>query len=194
MIPALHRRWLPVIAAVVAVAQIAVLGSMIWGRAAILRSGTEIVLAVRPIDPRDLLRGDYVIVGYDISGLARSLFAGPMPEEYSGPHTLFLRLKAGEGGLWEPVSARFDGAPSAPPAPGEVDLRGTAPFIPAGEGDIPAEYGIERFYLPEGQGRPIEQDMGVRPFRMKVAVAADGAAQIKSFHDGDTMIFEEPLY
>ncbi len=194
MIAALHARWLPALAAIVALVQIAVLGSMIWSRAAILRSGTEIVLEVRPIDPRDLLRGDYVTVGYDISALGRALFTGPIPQEYSGPHTVFVRLKAGETGVWETVSARFADAPATPPAAGEVDLRGTVSFISAGGGALPVEYGIERFYLPEGQGKEIEQGMGVRPFRMKVAVAADGSAQIKSFHDGDLMIFEEPLY
>ena len=56
MIAALQTRWLRVIAAALALAQIAVHGSMIWARASILRNGTEIVLEVRPIDPRDLLR------------------------------------------------------------------------------------------------------------------------------------------
>lgn len=194
MIAALQTRWLVAIAALLALAQVAVLGSMIWGRAAILRSGAEIVLEVRPIDPRDLLRGDYVVVGYTISGLDRQLFSGPIPEDHSGPHTVFVRLKEGAGGLWEPVSARFVGAAAAAPAAGEIDMRGVAGYVPAGGGAIPVDYGIERFYLPEGQGRPIEQGLGVRPFRMKVAVASDGRPQIKSFHDGETMIFEEPLY
>ena len=29
---------------------------------------------------------------------------------------------------------------------------------------------------------------------MTVAVASDGAAQIKSLHDGETMLYAEPLY
>jgi uncharacterized membrane-anchored protein len=37
---------------------------MIESRAAILRDGTEIVLQVEPIDPRDLMRGDYVRLQY----------------------------------------------------------------------------------------------------------------------------------
>ena len=59
MIP---RRWLLPVAAAVAVAQIGFLVSMIAGRASILRTGQEVLLDVRPIDPRDLLRGDYVIL------------------------------------------------------------------------------------------------------------------------------------
>ena len=32
-----------------------------------LRTGAEILLKTRPVDPRDLFRGDYVILSYDIS-------------------------------------------------------------------------------------------------------------------------------
>src|SRR3954447_16529261 len=35
-------------------------------RAAILRSGQEVRLEVVPVDPRDLFRGDYVVLGYRI--------------------------------------------------------------------------------------------------------------------------------
>jgi uncharacterized membrane-anchored protein len=195
MIAALQSRWLPVIAAALAVAQIAVLGSMIWARASILRNGAEIALEVRPIDPRDLLRGDYVIVSYNISTLPKELFGGAKREDYSGPHTVFVRLKADATGIWQPVLARLDAPDATPPAAGEVDLRGYTGYWPAeSDGSVSMDYGIERFYLPEGTGRPIEEGIGVRPFTMKVAVASDGVAQIKSFHDGDTLIYAEPLY
>jgi hypothetical protein len=36
--------------------------------------------------------------------------------------------------------------------------------------------------------------MRVRPFGVKVAVTKNGKAQIKALMDGDTMLFEEPLY
>src|ERR1043166_5098507 len=35
-------------------------------RAAILRSGQEARLELTPVDPRDLFRGDYVVLGYRI--------------------------------------------------------------------------------------------------------------------------------
>ena len=34
-----------------------------------LRTGKDVLLKTRPIDPRDLFRGDYVILSYDISRL-----------------------------------------------------------------------------------------------------------------------------
>ena len=40
--------------------------AMIWPRAAILRNGQEVRLEIAPVDPRDLFRGDYVVLDYRI--------------------------------------------------------------------------------------------------------------------------------
>ena len=44
-----------------------VLLALVEQRARILRGGTEIRLRTVPVDPRDLFRGDYVILAYPIS-------------------------------------------------------------------------------------------------------------------------------
>ena len=190
------RRWMMAAAIGVAVLQIGFLVSMIAGRAAILRSGQDVVLEVRPVDPRDLLRGDYVILGYNISSIPVDLFDAPLSKtQDSAERSVYVRLKADEDGIWQPVAARYDEKPEPAAAEGEVDIRGTTSarwFEDSTQ--IPLDYGIERFYVPEGEGKAIERDMSVRSFRMKVAVAEDGTAQIKSFHDGETMLYAEPIY
>lgn len=190
------RRWMVAAAALVAVLQIGFLVSMIAGRAAVLRDGREVVLAVEPVDPRDLLRGDYVTLSYNISRLPAGLFAEPpAPAGGEGELAVFVRLKPGEDGIFQPVAARYGQRPQAEAAADEVDIRGsTRARWSANTPFVSVRYGIERFYVPEGEGRAIERDLGERAFRMKVAVAADGAAQIKSFHDGETMLYAEPLY
>ena len=60
--------------------------------------------------------------------------------------------------------------------------------------DLTVQYGIERYYVPEGEGRAIEADMRERPFAVLVAVGSDGTPQIKALMDGDKVLFEEPLY
>lgn len=197
----------------VALVQIGILYSMIHGRASILRNGTEVVLQVRPVDPRDLLRGDYVVLAYNVSTVDASLVAEPWPQDEAyAERPIFVRLAPGPDGIWQPVAARFDVRPASDLVDGQVDLVGTA-FVPVRDtAPPPAEgadaeatpapapppvavtYGIERFYVPEGAGRPIEQELRSDAFTMRVAVAADGRAQIKSFHQGDVMLFEEPLY
>jgi uncharacterized membrane-anchored protein len=56
------------------------------------------------------------------------------------------------------------------------------------------QYGIDRYYLPEGEGRAIEADMRERSFAVVVAVGSDGTPLIKALMDGDKVLFKEPLY
>jgi len=54
---------------VAALIQVALIAAMVYDRMRILREGTEVKLATRPVDPRDFLRGDYVVLSYDISSM-----------------------------------------------------------------------------------------------------------------------------
>ena len=77
---------------VLALLQIGFLGWIIAGRAAVLRNGTEVLLKVEPVDPRDLLRGDYVSLGYEISRIPVKLIAD-MPAVGKTPAMLAQDLK-----------------------------------------------------------------------------------------------------
>ena len=190
-----HSRYLVLIAAAVAVLQIGLLASMIMGRAAILRSGQEISLRMLPVDPRDLLRGDYVVINYDISTIDSALVEQTGPAPAASSYEIFVRVRRQDDGAWVAVAARYGEPPRAPKGDGDVDMRGTTYSAPdSGNVRILVDYGIERFYVPEGEGRPIETSVGERSFTMRVAVADDGRAQIKALYDGETLIFSEPLY
>lgn len=193
MIP---RRLLLPVAIGVALLQIGFLMFMIAGRASILRSGTEVTLQVEPVDPRDLLRGDYVVLGYNISRIPTSILIDQADNAgRSEDRVVFVRLRADEGGIWQPVTASYDVSIPEAAATGEVDIRGTThrSWSTAME-FIDVVYGIERFYVPEGEGREIERNLNQRTFTMKVMVDANGAAQIRSFHNGETLLYEEPIY
>jgi uncharacterized membrane-anchored protein len=169
-------RKLVLCALLLALVQTGFLGWMIVGRAAVLRDGREVLLKVEPVDPRDLLRGDYVILNYEISRI---------------PLTIISDIgEAGERLAWL-------GNPTAGPAgTDEIEIAGQIPPLNLayiGE-EVRVTYGIERFYLPEGEGRAIERDMRVRPFGVRVAVPASGNAQVKALMDGDQVLFQEPLY
>jgi uncharacterized membrane-anchored protein len=184
-------------AVALALAQIAFLSWVIAGRAAILRDGREILLKVEPVDPRDLLRGDYVRLGYEIASIPTNLISNiPADASYTVAGPVHVRLKKQDDGYWRAVSATLYQQPANPPAAEEVDIRGhVGEGWNLGEGtSISVDYGIERYYVPEGEGKAIEQDLRVRPFGLKVAVAGDGTAQIKALMDGETMLYEEPLY
>ena len=182
---------------VVALAQISFLTWVIAGRAEILRDGRDIALRVHPVDPRDLLRGDYVRLGYDISSIPVSLIEN-LPTDLAttraGP--IYVRIKKAEDGYWHAVSASLYEPASAAEDDGTVELRGqvAAGWSLGPDASLSVDYGIERFYLPEGEGRAIEQDMRIRAFGIRLAVASDGTAQIKALMDGETTLYEEPLY
>ena len=189
-------RKLVVSALVLALLQTGFLGWIIAGRAAVLRNGTEVLLKVEPVDPRDLLRGDYVYLSYEIARLPVPLVANiPAGRTISEDGPVTVRLGKDADGIWRARAAWLGTAPDAP-ADGAVDIAGhlSAGWNFTPETVLSADYGIERFYLPEGEGRAIEQDMRVRPFFMRVAIAKDGTAQIKALMDGETMLFEEPFY
>ena len=65
------RVWLAAI--LVCLFQTGAIAALIVNRAMLLTQGREIVLSVMPVDPRDLLRGDYVRLGYTISQVPASL-------------------------------------------------------------------------------------------------------------------------
>ncbi len=183
-------------AALLALAQIAFLSWIIAGRAAILRNGQEVLLKVEPVDPRDLLRGDYVRLGYEIRNVPVKLVANaPAGEFVTEGGAIFVRLGKDEDGYWRARSASL-GEPQGSPPASEVDLRGTVSggWTLGPEASFSVDYGIGRFYVPEGEGRAIETDMRERPFGILAAVASDGTAQIKALMDGQTKLYEEPLY
>jgi uncharacterized membrane-anchored protein len=185
-------------ALIVALAQIGFLGWIIAGRAAVLRDGREITLKVEPVDPRDLLRGDYVRLGYGtISSLPTNQITNIGPDQFSSADSwLYVRLRKGTDGYWQLVSATFDAPLATAPGPDEVDIRGHVDegWNLGANTSIGVNYGLERFYLPEGEGLELEKDMRIRPLGVRAAVGSDGTAQIKALLDGDRPLYEEPFY
>lgn len=186
-------------AIVLAAAQIAFLSWMIAGRAAVLRDGQEVLLKVEPVDPRDFLRGDYVILTYEIRNVPVKLVENaPAGEFVSEGGPIFVRLAKDADGFWRARSAFLGDVESysLPRSPDEVYLRGlvSAGWSLGPDASFSVDYGIDRYYVPEGQGREIESDMRERPFGVLAAIGKDGVAQIKALMDGDTKLYEEPLY
>lgn len=63
-----------------------------------LRTGTEVILKTEPVDPRDLFRGDYVVLNYEISTLDLEEIPVEDPYfEYNDRIYLVLELENGYG-------------------------------------------------------------------------------------------------
>lgn len=190
------RRWLPpLVAALIAAAlQTAALGYMVESRASILRNGKEVLLKTVPVDPRDLLRGDYVILSYDISSLPPELFKGGLPKAPQEV-TVFVRLAKQPDGFWSASEASFT---ELAPADESVVLQSQPFTYYPSSSEIPSPinvaYGIERFYVPEGEGRVLEQARNAEALSVNVRVNDAGRAQIRQIAVEGTPVYEEPLY
>lgn len=185
----------PLVAAiVVAVLQTAFLAYMIESRASILRSGEDVVLKTVPIDPRDLLRGDYVILAYDISTISADKITGGLPQEETDAE-LSVRLEKQPDGFWGVAEASFG---DLVPRQGTVIAR-SVPFYfypsPAGQpASVSIEYGIERYYVPEGEGKVLEEARNASALSVTASVGDNGRMQIRQIAIDGKPLYEEPLY
>ena len=106
-----------------------------------------------------------------------------------------MRLKPGADGFWIVADASFD--PLAEEA-GSVVLLSQPVTIYDWEwsnaGNLTVSYGIERFYVPEGEGRPIEDGRNEGRVSVAARVSENGQAQIRALMLDNQPLYEEPLY
>ncbi|HOW65104.1 MAG TPA: GDYXXLXY domain-containing protein [Candidatus Paceibacterota bacterium] len=139
-----------------------------------LGTGTVIRLETRPVDPRDLLRGDYVILNYAINTVWKDRFVGPVPEEEQAPGKTVYVVLAPQGGFH--AVTRISLTPLKPGV-GEVMITGKiAKGRWESSGSFRIEYGIERYYVPEGTGNPRGK------ITVDVAVSWNGKTSIKQVY------------
>lgn len=153
-----------------------------------LRTGTEVMLKTLPVDPRDLFRGDYVTLNYEISTLDMEKFHAENSDfYYDEPVYLILELENGYG-----VPKKIYTTPPENELyiKGEVndiiyDWETNESGIMTEEGtikELKIDYGIESYFVPEGRGMEIEkaQRTGKTEVDAKVIIDKYGNAVIKS--------------
>ncbi len=161
--------------AAVAALWFVVLGSMIVSNEIGLRTGREVLLKTVPVDPRDLFRGDYVVLSYDISRIDTRV-----PDAFSLGAPIYVLL-----GLEGPYSV-VSGIQHQPPKDG-LFLKGQVQEVNGTT--VRVQYGIESYFVPEGQGRRLER---LRDHRLDVRASVDrtGTARIKAvLLDGQPVTF-----
>ncbi|MEJ2100175.1 MAG: GDYXXLXY domain-containing protein [Desulfobacterales bacterium] len=164
--------------------QLVVLAYMAGEREFILHNGKVIHLRTAPIDPRDMFRGDYVRLNYEISRIPVNMIEGAdRSAEIKKGSKIYVNLKEGPNGLYEPVDAAFQ-----EPQEG-LYLTGRIPVayqkLQTGN-PIWVKYGIEAYFVQQGKGREMEKRLGSRtdiqvPLEMEIAVGPNGKAVIKGY-------------
>lgn len=136
-------RWFALIVAAQAVLLLAWAGYHEWNRG----SAPTILLETVPVDPRDLLRGDYMILSYKISRVPRP--PGSPPGVHPG-REIWVSLR--QTGRFHDVASTSWVAPDATDR-ARVTVRGR--LHGSAESDLlSVDYGIEKYFVPEGKGQP----------------------------------------
>jgi uncharacterized membrane-anchored protein len=162
-----------------------ILAAMVVDRMLLLSNGREIVLPIRPVDPRDLFKGDFARLGYDISRLDTGLTSGFGAEQRK--QTVYVTLERDASEAWKPIAV----ARTLPTGlgPNQIAIRGRtnryAPNL--------ISYGLERYYLPEGTGNRIEEMARKSQLSAIVAVDGKGRAAIKGLVIDGKRVYDEPL-
>jgi len=173
-------RWRYVLLAIVALAQAGVLAHMVVDRETLLANSRTIDLHVVPVDPRDLFRGDYVTLSYDISRVPRAFIDGSLRRG----DEVYVRL-AQQQGEWRPIAASLNHTEAGPVGAHEIIMKAHVVYVPSSEpltgtSMMSVSYGIEKFFVPEGTGWEIEKEVRAKEVIAHVAVASDGTAALKS--------------
>ncbi len=195
----------------IALAMIAVLAGLVGVHAVQRATGTELVIAMEPVDPRDILLGHYVVIRTPVHTLDLSAFPGaPDGEDAWGEgDEVFVAMAEGEDGLWRPerVAKRADALD--PPLlrgrienahrlydytewePGEAGQPGRGPERIEGTGrtELQVKYNLERYYADPETAKALEDMRRENRLALIVSVGEDGGAVIKGL-----VVDGEPRY
>jgi uncharacterized membrane-anchored protein len=177
--------------AVAFLVQAGLLGYMLVARASQLSSGMEVRLPVVPVDPRDFLRGDYVILSYPMSTLNLAELGGDTEFDYSTP--VFVEL-APDADVQKPVAV-WRTMPE-----GKTAIRGTISYWSTPQGCekdcgvLSVEYNLEKFFVPQGEGLDLEKLRNDQRIQVDVAVSDKGRAALKRLRVDGEIKYEEKWF
>ena len=156
------------------VALMAVFSSMIIYQEVILNSGQKVVLKTVPVDPRDLFRGEYVILGYEIEAEIEEKLKNDVYVDGSGK--VYAELDNSQ------VPATVTNVTAERPDSG-LFITGEVSYGWNGNQNVTFP-SLAQYYVPEGRGRPLER-LRDGQLMVEVAVSKNGRARIVNLLDAE---------
>ena len=140
--------------------------------------GKAILLETQPVDPRDMLSGDYLMLRYKISDVPTNLFSPAVKKDLPYGTKIFVALAPGTNEFYGITRASTSSL--APSSDAEVVLSGQSTYAWwNATNSVHVEYGIERYYVAEGTGNPHGR------LTARAVVPASGRAKLQQvFLDG----------
>jgi uncharacterized membrane-anchored protein len=160
---------------VVIALQIVFLLGLVGYRETILAVGRTAILQTVPVDPRDLFKGEYVTLRYEISNLGST-------QVNQGSKIYRLLGEVNNGDTVYVALSNIDGDESSLDVQTDEPSGRTDLFIKGKVGTknsdvITVEYGVEQYFIPEGRGLEIEQAEEVE---VRVKINRSGIAAIEA--------------
>lgn len=172
----MNKRHIPFIATILAIV-LFLLGT-IYYHESILKNGEVVILETVPIDPRDLFRGEYVVLRYAIEN---DELIQAMRTELENVDTAYLRLERNIQGIASVAEVQLE----EPDWSSGLWLKAV---VNNGQVRFPM---LEQYYVPEGAGLPIERlgsDIYV------AVVLHNSEARIQSLLDRDLSVIDPRDY
>ena len=138
-------------------------------------TGTTVYLRTIPVDPRDIFRGDYVTLSYEISNFNSIPFTGDPAGSNTVRSDIYVVLDVQPNGI---ATARYK---TYIRPVNELYIRGRL------NGYAQIEYGIESYFVPEGTGKELERIRG-RSLFVEVVIDKQGAAVIRGVKTSDELL------
>ncbi|MEO0454815.1 MAG: GDYXXLXY domain-containing protein [Verrucomicrobiota bacterium] len=124
-------------------------------------SHPAVLLETQPVDPRDFLRGDYIILNYSITQVPENL-----KKQIRKSGTVYVTLKPEEDGPFHVIESIYSYHPRD----------GVYPVLKGRMKNGRIQYDLEKFFVPEGDGNP------PLPITVEVAIDPDGIGRIKTLY------------
>lgn len=178
---------------------------MIANRQAILLSDTIVVLETQPIDPRSLFRGDYVRLNYHINDLKLKHLEGD--KSFKVNELIYVVLEQKEK-YWR-ASAVYSELPELTEKMSLTNRKAVIQgvvkkvnnkqwnwknlgFVKAN--NIKISYGIENYFVPEGEGLKLERPKEGDKVTLEIALDKKGHAAIKTLLLNGEAQYQESLF
>ena len=188
------KRWILIVVAIQFLALLSIAVKREW----IHSQGETVFLRTAPVDPRDLFRGDYVQLQYDIGFPDASKISDELTRELEVDdkthRQVFVSLTRNSNGV-----AEIDGIHSNKPK-GAIFIKGQTGYRLwrrwRQNGNI--KYGIEKYFVEQGSGTVIEDKRGraqqwQTALEVEVALGGGGTAVIKGHRWSDLGVKLEVL-
>ena len=193
----LPKRMMWALLALVALMQTGVLAYAVYARDQLLKHGREIVMQVTPVDPRDVFRGDYVILGFPMSAIEHTAEKyGALDPALETGGAIYVTMSPGSDNAWSvtKVSAEYPNELAAQ----DVVLQGRVVRIDRGVEEqkawINARFGVESYFVPEGTGKELEAKLRDQKIQAILVVGLEGTVATKGLIVGGERHVAPPLF